>query len=94
MKPSRQKGLVFVGTRNGMATVQWAAVAIGYCIFVVALGAASLLGWYLLAVVSGADFMRGLAACLALSTFGAGSVVATVVTGSLRRPVTDLPSLD
>lgn len=94
MKLPHPKNLVFVGTRNGIATVQWGGVAIGYCIFVVALVAASLLGWYSLAVLSGADFTRGLASCFAVSTCGAAAVVTTVVTGSLRRPLSDLPSLD
>ena len=74
--------------------VQWAGVAIGFATFAIALAAASMLGWYLLTLMTGAAFGGGLAACVSLSLGGAASVVATVVSGTLRRPVSDLPSLD
>ncbi len=66
----------------------------GYGIYAIAVAAAGLLGWYLLALATGADFGRGLPIVLALAIPAAGAVVASVVQGSLRRPVHELPNLD
>jgi hypothetical protein len=94
MKPLHQRNIIFVGARNGRAAVQWTGVALGFAVFVVAIAAASLIGWYLLALMTGAEFTRGLAACVSITLGGATAVVTTVVTSSLRRPLSDLPSLD
>jgi hypothetical protein len=94
MKLLHQRNIVFVGARNRHAAVQWTGVAIGFAVFAIAIAAASLFGWYLLALMTGAEFSHGLAACVSISIGGAAAVVTTVVTSSLRRPVSDLPSLD
>jgi hypothetical protein len=94
MKILHQRNIVFVGTRNGRAAVQWTGVAIGFAVFAIALAAASLFGWYLLALMTGAEFTHSLAACVSVAIGGAAAVVTTVVTGSLRRPLKDLPSLE
>jgi len=94
MKLLHQRNIVFVGARNGRVAVQWTGVAIGFAVFAVAIAAASLFGWYLLALMTGAEFSHSLAACVSISIGGAAAVVTTVVTSSLRRPVSDLPSLD
>jgi len=94
MKLLRQRNIVFVGARNGRAAVQWTGVAIGFAVFAIALAAASMFGWFLLTRMTGADFTRSLAVCVSVSIGGAAAVVTTVVTGSLRRPLSELPSLD
>ena len=90
MKLINQRHLVFVGACNGRATVQWAGVAT----FAIALAAASMFGWYLLALITGAAFTRSLAACVSVSLGGAAAVVTAVVTSGLRRPLSELPLLD
>jgi hypothetical protein len=94
MKLIHQRNLVFVGNRNSRATVQWAGVAIGFAAFVIALTAASMFGWYVLSLITGANFGGGLAACFSLSIGGAAAAVIIVVNGTLRRPLSELPSLD
>jgi hypothetical protein len=89
-----QNNIIFVGARNARATVQWAGVAMGSAMFAIALSAASLFGWYLLVRMTGAEFARSFAVCFALSVGGAAAAVSTVITGSFRRPLRDLPLLD
>ena len=90
---SNPRTLTFVGLRSGRPTVLWSGVAMGFGVYALAVAAAGLFGWYLLALATGADFGRGLPFVLAFAVSGAGAVVASVVKGSLRRPVSELPTL-
>ncbi|MDX1952426.1 MAG: hypothetical protein SFY81_09585 [Verrucomicrobiota bacterium] len=94
MKLVHQHNLIFVGTRNGQQVVHWPGVALGYLLFLAALIVAGALGWYLLSLAIGADFIRGLAAVIAVSFGSAGAAMAAVVTGTLRRSSSELPALD
>ena len=65
----------------------------GFGVFTIAFSAAGLLGWYLLSLATGADFVRGIAIIVSMSFVSAAVVINSVVTGSLRRPVNELPAL-
>jgi hypothetical protein len=93
MKLLDHKNVIFVGNRKGRAAVHWVGVAAGFAIFATAILAAGLFGWFLLAAMTGAQFSRGLSVIALVSLTGAAAVVTSVVTSSLRRPPSELPSL-
>jgi hypothetical protein len=94
MKLLHRRNIVFVGVRNGQATIFWPGVTVGFGIFAFALAVAGMLGWYLLTLATGADFHSGVAVIIAMCGISAGTAVTSSVTGNLKRPLTELPSLD